>query len=68
LVIVGLPNFLSMTTLRPFGPSVAFTAGEGRPPRPLRNSSLTQSEYHIIKYMSNRIYIVLEVCDEPDCS
>src|SRR2546428_2151558 len=25
-VIVGLPNFLSMTTLRPFGPSVAFTA------------------------------------------
>src|SRR5262247_2507828 len=26
LVIVGLPNFLSMTTLRPFGPSVAFTA------------------------------------------
>src|SRR5205814_10100819 len=26
LVIVGLPNFLSMTTFRPFGPSVAFTA------------------------------------------
>src|SRR5437016_8309656 len=26
LVIVGLPNCLSMTTLRPFGPSVAFTA------------------------------------------
>src|SRR6266566_1833754 len=26
LMIVGLPNFLSMTTLRPFGPSVAFTA------------------------------------------
>src|SRR6058998_2222076 len=26
LVIVGLPNFLSMTTLRPLGPSVAFTA------------------------------------------
>src|SRR5437899_8186391 len=26
LVIVGLPNFLSMTPLRPFGPSVAFTA------------------------------------------
>src|SRR6059036_1052422 len=26
LVMVGLPNFLSMTTLRPFGPSVAFTA------------------------------------------
>src|SRR2546422_1784698 len=26
LVIVGLPNFLSMTTLRPFGPSVALTA------------------------------------------
>src|SRR5262247_1425873 len=26
LVIVGLPNFLSMTTLRPFGPRVAFTA------------------------------------------
>src|SRR2546426_5584512 len=26
LVIVGLPNFLSMTTLRPFGPSDAFTA------------------------------------------
>src|SRR5581483_9784846 len=26
LVIVGLPNFLSRTTLRPFGPSVTFTA------------------------------------------
>src|SRR6266851_3301027 len=26
LVIVGLPNFLSMTTLRPFGPSVTLTA------------------------------------------
>src|ERR687891_496969 len=26
LVIVGLPNFLSMTTLRPLGPSVAATA------------------------------------------
>src|SRR5213594_5240709 len=26
LVIVGLPNFLSMTTLRPLGPRVAFTA------------------------------------------
>src|SRR3989442_6832949 len=26
LVIVGLPNFLSMTTLRPFGPRVTFTA------------------------------------------
>src|SRR5467141_2690345 len=26
LVIVGLPNFLSMTTLRPFGPNVAFPA------------------------------------------
>src|SRR5882672_8333650 len=26
LVIVGLPNLLSMTTLRPFGPNVAFTA------------------------------------------
>src|SRR3990170_1311469 len=26
LVIVGEPNFLSMTTLRPLGPSVAFTA------------------------------------------
>ena len=26
LVTVGLPNFLSMTTLRPLGPSVAFTA------------------------------------------
>src|SRR5713101_1375522 len=26
LVIVGLPYFLSMTTLRPFGPSVTFTA------------------------------------------
>src|SRR5213592_754282 len=26
LVIVGLPNFLSMTTLRPLGPSVAVTA------------------------------------------
>src|SRR3989441_9718977 len=26
LVIVGLPNFLSITTLRPFGPSVALTA------------------------------------------
>ena len=26
LVIVGLPNFLSMTTFRPFGPRVAFTA------------------------------------------
>src|SRR6266852_7635246 len=26
LVMVGLPNFLSMTTLRPFGPMVALTA------------------------------------------
>ena len=26
LVIVGAPNFLSRTTLRPFGPSVIFTA------------------------------------------
>src|SRR6188768_2112781 len=26
LVIVGAPHFLSMTTLRPFGPSVTFTA------------------------------------------
>ncbi len=26
LVMVGLPNFLSMTTLRPLGPRVAFTA------------------------------------------
>ena len=26
LVIVGAPNFLSMTTLRPFGPSVTLTA------------------------------------------
>src|SRR6266851_3619855 len=26
LVTVGLPNFLSMTTLRPLGPSVTFTA------------------------------------------
>ena len=26
LVIVGEPNFLSITTLRPFGPSVTFTA------------------------------------------
>src|SRR6185503_648076 len=26
LVTVGLPNFLSITTLRPLGPSVAFTA------------------------------------------
>ena len=26
LVIVGEPNFFSMTTLRPFGPSVTFTA------------------------------------------
>ena len=26
LVIVGLPNFLSMTTLRPLGPSVTLTA------------------------------------------
>jgi hypothetical protein len=26
LVTVGAPNFLSMTTLRPFGPSVTFTA------------------------------------------
>src|SRR5881397_1480448 len=26
LVIVGFPNFLSMTTLRPFGPRVTFTA------------------------------------------
>ncbi len=26
LVIVGAPNFLSITTLRPFGPSVTFTA------------------------------------------
>jgi hypothetical protein len=25
-VIVGEPNFLSMTTLRPLGPSVTFTA------------------------------------------
>src|ERR1700712_3834030 len=25
LVMVGLPNFLSRTTLRPFGPSVTFT-------------------------------------------
>src|SRR6266513_1947451 len=28
LVIVGLPNFLSRMTLRPLGPSVAFTARE----------------------------------------
>jgi hypothetical protein len=26
LVMVGDPNFLSRTTLRPFGPSVTFTA------------------------------------------
>src|SRR3954462_2794994 len=26
LVIVGAPNFFSRTTLRPFGPSVTFTA------------------------------------------
>jgi hypothetical protein len=26
LVIVGAPNFLSMTTLRPLGPNVTFTA------------------------------------------
>src|SRR4026208_1936757 len=30
LVIVGLPNFLSRTTLRPFGPMVTFTASARR--------------------------------------
>jgi hypothetical protein len=30
LVIVGEPNFLSRTTLRPFGPRVTFTASASR--------------------------------------
>src|SRR5687767_6013465 len=31
LVTVGAPNFLSMTTFRPLGPSVTFTASASRP-------------------------------------
>src|SRR5499433_4445193 len=50
LVIVGLPNFLSMTTLRPFGPIVAFTASAMMLTpfsRPARASSLNLSCFGI---------------------
>src|SRR5262249_11714331 len=48
--MVGLPNFLSMTTLRPFGPIVAFTASAMMLTpfsRPARASSLNLSCFGI---------------------
>ncbi len=44
LVTVGLPNFLSMTTFRPFGPRVTFTASANwSTPRFKRASSIGTS-------------------------
>ena len=51
LVIVGAPNFLSKTTLRPFGPNVTFTAfAKASTPRPnaRRASSLNNTSFAII--------------------
>src|SRR5512144_2453829 len=47
LVTVGLPNFLSMTTLRPLGPSVTFTASaNSSTPRFMRErASVLTSRY-----------------------
>jgi len=42
LVIVGEPNFLSMTTLRPLGPSVTFTVSA----RKLTRGELLRASRH----------------------
>ena len=50
LVMVGAPNFLSNTTLRPFGPNVTFTAfAKASTPRPRarRASSLNKISFAI---------------------
>ena len=54
-VIVGAPNFLSSTTLRPFGPSVTFTASaRASTPRPSarRASSPNKICFAISRYAS----------------
>src|SRR5207244_4585050 len=58
LVIVGLPNFLSMTTLRPLGPSVAFTAS-ARILTPL-SSELRASSSNLSCFGMDRVPPLLE--------
>src|SRR5881396_1268474 len=54
LVIVGFPNFLSMTTLRPFGPRVTFTASASWSTPRLRRerASVLNSRYLAAIYSS----------------
>src|SRR3989442_8336463 len=54
LVIVGLPNFLSMTTLRPFGPRVTFTASASwSTPRLSRERATVLNSRHLAAIYSS---------------
>src|SRR5215472_3435396 len=57
LVMVGAPHFLSMTTLRPRGPSVTFTASASRstPRSRWRRASSSNSRILGIDYLNLRL-------------
>ena len=58
LVMVGAPNFLSMTTLRPFGPIVTLTASASAltpRSRARRASSSNSSIFAMSEYLSFRM-------------
>ena len=68
-VIVGAPNFLSRTTLRPLGPSVTFTAfAKASTPLPSarRASSLNKTCFAMVK--PPNIYRIYRICALSDKS
>src|SRR5215469_4894029 len=62
LVIVGAPHFLSMTTLRPFGPSVTFTASARRltPRSSARRASSLNSRLFAIEHLGVGLWLICE--------
>ena len=54
-VTVGAPNFLSMTTLRPFGPSVAFTA----------SASLSTPRFNAARASTLNVMILAPILSSP---
>ena len=64
LVIVGAPHFLSITTLRPLGPSVTFTASARRftPRSRARRASSSNTRLLAIWYLSVLVVDLLGGC------
>src|SRR5262252_7650167 len=62
LVMVGAPHFLSITTLRPLGPSVTFTASARRftPRSSARRASSLNSRLFAIEHLGVGLWLICE--------